>query len=879
MSVRITAATIVARNYIAYARVWARSFREHHPGARIVVLLVDRNEGVIDAAEEPFELLEVEELGIDGFRGMAFRYDVMELSTAVKPALLERLLDDGTDIAFYFDPDILVLGEVRSAVAALDDANVVLTPHALSPPPVDGRRPSDAAFLVSGAYNLGFIGVRKSDETARMLRWWRDRLVRGGASAPERGLFTDQKWIDLVPSYFDRVAILRDPTLNIAYWNLHERAGITERDGAYLLEGEPIRFFHFSGFDPANPEKVSKHQDRFTLASLSIPARQLFARYARAIADAGWDATRNLPYTWGRFDDGDPIAPALRKVFRDAESEGHSWLDPFSTGPGCFRDWAVTPGSHGQGMSPLGKEVWNLRPDVRAVFPRAASDQAADFISWLAGPGADGVRLGPKTRAGLLAAGGPEHEAGLARPAGEAPHSPPRLWDFLFRDPALLPGEHRGYVVPPGSPLTRIAQSSLGVSRYRRVRFKYWCHRFQPERALHLHEPPPAPIPGPGTASRATRDSCETITPVEQRFGVNVFGYLDTESGVGEVARCFVRMLEREGVPVAPVNIPQSWLRREDHSIETTATSTPYPVNLFFVNADQLPAILATRRALLEGRRNVGYWFWELEDFPETFAPALNLVDEVWVASTFCQRSISERASVPVVCIPPAIDTSSWPAADRAKLGLSNDDIVFLHVFDAASVLPRKNPEAAIAAFKRAFPEPGRELLLLKTINASRDTIRELESMAGRSRVTIMNGYAARSDILTLHASSDVCVSLHRSEGLGLTLIESMAYGHPVIATAYGGCADFLRPDAAALVPYRRITVGPDAPPYPADAIWADPCVESAAAQMRRLATDRAAAASLGARGRDVIRDWAGRSGALARARIAALAASAPAIS
>ncbi|MBI2212962.1 MAG: glycosyltransferase family 4 protein [Acidobacteria bacterium] len=891
MSRRIAAGTIVAKNYIAYARVWAKSFRAHHPEARVVVLLTDRNDGTIDPANEPFEVIEAEAIGIDSFLEMAFRYDVMELSTAVKPAFLERLLEDGADLAFYFDPDILVLSDIESVVEKLGNENIALTPHSLSPIPVDGRRPSEAAFLVSGAYNLGFIGVRRSAETARMLSWWKARLIAGGASAPEKGLFTDQKWIDLVPSFFDGVAIVRDPTLNLAYWNLHERGDITRVDDRFLVGGAPIRFFHFSGFVPGRPGIVSKHQDRFGLEDLSAAARELFEIYARSIAEAGHDTVRDLAYSYGRFDDGEPIVAALRAAYRAGVASGHAWSDPFRTGPGSFRDWATSSKNGHCAVPPLARVVWESRSDVRAVFPLGLTDQADGYLEWLAGPGASEAGLGSEVKAGLgrlaspvaVVATPPPAEptsANLGTASSVPPGRPERPWDFFFHDPPLFPWERHGYSVPAGSPLTKAIERLLGEIRYRRSRFRYWCGRFQPERAR---------FPAAGTDDGSAPNLHETsvtaatvearITPIEAPFGVNLFGYLDTESGVAEVARCFIRMLKAEGVPVAPITVPQEWLRREDHSVASTATTTPFPVNLFFVNADQLPNVLASRRALLDGRRSVGYWFWELEEFPARFEAALGAVDEVWVASTFCQRSISSRAAVPVVCIPPTIDTSSLPRGDRARFGLRASDIVFLHIFDAASFMPRKNPEAAIAAFRRAFPEPGHEVLLLKTVNATPEQLRELQRSAGRSRVRIMNGYASREEILSLHASSDVCVSMHRSEGLGLTLLEAMGCGKPVIATAYGGCADFLRPGSAKLVPFRRVPVGLDIGPYPATAIWADPCVETAAEQMRELAADRAAATRLGQRGREVLAEWATDAGALARARIASLASRRPSIS
>lgn len=880
MTVRIVAGTIIAKNYVSYARVWARSVLAHHPEARVVVLLADRNDGYLDPVREPFEFIEAESLGIREFRRMAFRYDVMELSTAVKPAFLQRLFETGNeDVALYFDPDVLVLCPVTSVLEALRTSNVALTPHALSPLPVDGRRPSEAAFLVSGSYNLGFVGLRRSAESTRLLLWWRDRLVRGGASAPEKGLFTDQKWIDLVPSFFEGVEIVRDPSLNVAYWNLHERGEIRLEAGRYFVGARPISFFHFSGFLPTRPDLLSKHQDRYRLEELSRAARALFEGYAEAIGQQGYHATARLPYAYGTFADGEPISRTWRATYLDAESSGLSWRDPFQVGPGSFREWGLTRESAVVNVPPFVRKVWEARPDVRAVYPLGLAEQAESLVDWVRGPGAAGLGVGPATRS-ALDGGRPSIE-----PLEDSSPSPvkrprptlvPRALGFLLQDPPLLPEELDGYACPPGSKTFRRLERALGKQLYRRLRYKRW--QFLYRNAPAPRRPGVAPVlpranPAPSPADENTR---VTLTPVEAPFGVNLFGYLDTESGIGEVARCFVRMLEAEGVPLAPINIPQGWLRREDRTLAREAASTPFPLNLFFINADQLPVALSHRRSLLHGRRSVGYWFWELEEFPERFEGALRLVDEVWVGSSFCQRSIGARSAKPVIRIPPKLSIEPRLASERSQLGLRDDDFVFLFVFDAASLVRRKNPGAAISAFRRAFPRPGRELLLLKTANATTAQVRALQRLARGSRIIVLNGYSSREDLLALHAAADVCVSLHRSEGLGLTLLEAMAFAKPVIATAYGGCEDFLRPDAAMLVPYRRKTIGRSVGPYPAGAIWAEPDVGFAAAKMQLLAADRELGQRVGSRGREVFEEWSDGAGAVAVRRLRQLAETLP---
>ena len=154
--------TIIAKNYVAYARVLARSFREQHPDARCFALVIDDTEGYLDASEEPFELVTPEQLRLEGFEQMAARYDVLELSTAVKPWLLRHLLHDrGLEKIAYLDPDIQVCSSLAEIDALLDDHEIALIPHLTEPIPNDGRKPSETDILIAGAYNLGFVALAR----------------------------------------------------------------------------------------------------------------------------------------------------------------------------------------------------------------------------------------------------------------------------------------------------------------------------------------------------------------------------------------------------------------------------------------------------------------------------------------------------------------------------------------------------------------------------------------------------------------------------------------------------------------------------------------------------------------------------------------------
>jgi hypothetical protein len=198
--------TIIARNYVAFARVLAESFKEFHPDGTCSVLVIDDPTGFIDPAEEPFELLTIDQIGLPDPERMTAWYDVMELSTAVKPWLLRTLLErPGYDSVVYLDPDIRIFAPLEKIERGVESHDVVLTPHFDKPLPRDGRKPSEEDILIAGSYNLGFIGLRGGETADALLDWWSERLENDCLNEPEVGRFVDQRWIDLAPGLWPNI--------------------------------------------------------------------------------------------------------------------------------------------------------------------------------------------------------------------------------------------------------------------------------------------------------------------------------------------------------------------------------------------------------------------------------------------------------------------------------------------------------------------------------------------------------------------------------------------------------------------------------------------------------------------------------------------------
>jgi len=311
--VKTAFATIVSPNYLAYARVLGDSLACHAPEAQFHVLVVNRPDAEVAAAvgATGLQATYATELGLADFEHLAYKYDLVELNTALKPSFLKSLFAQGFDQVVYLDPDICLYQAPSPILEALQGAEIVLIPHSLSPA-MDGLRPSDIDFLRTGTFNLGFLALRRGSQSFALLDWWEKRCLSHGFNDPGFGTFVDQKWMDLAPCYFESVHVLKHAGCNVAYWNLHERA-VQGDGGQYLVNGAPLVFFHFSGVDSGAPQVLSRHQNRHCLAPGTALAELVHDYCARLLA-AGQRRWSGLPYSFGALDDGTRITAAMRRA-------------------------------------------------------------------------------------------------------------------------------------------------------------------------------------------------------------------------------------------------------------------------------------------------------------------------------------------------------------------------------------------------------------------------------------------------------------------------------------------------------------------------------------------------------------------------------------
>ena len=346
-------------------------------------------------------------------------------------------------------------------------------------------------------------------------------------------------------------------------------------------------------------------------------------------------------------------------------------------------------------------------------------------------------------------------------------------------------------------------------------------------------------------------------SPIDRPFGINVVGYITGNLGLGVATRNTIRMLQGLDVPVALTDVDPGGNRLGSDTTYTALPDsardrTPYPITIFHMNPPALTDQLWMHRSWSrDDRITACVPFWELPVLPHSWRPALEAMDIVLVPTRFVEEAV--RAALPDAFCIHYRQTAFVPAdvpSDRERWGIPHDAIAFVTSFDILSDFQRKNPEAVIRAFHEAFPERADVRLVIK-VNSTAESRAMFAERLGAflalaeddSRIILVDEVLDYADVLSLYASCDVLVSLHRSEGLGLSLLEAMSLGKAVVTTAWSGNMDFTTPDNACLVGYDLIPVDSDHPSYSADVVgtecvWADPHVSEAADHMRALASD-----------------------------------------
>ncbi|MBI3473318.1 MAG: glycosyltransferase family 4 protein [Candidatus Solibacter usitatus] len=664
------------------------------------------------------------------------------------------------------------------------------------------------------------------------------------------------------------------------------------QNGVYTVQGQPLYFFHFSGFDPENPEPFSRHQNRVRLSGLG-EAAPLVLDYGRDLMARGWAECKKWPYAYGSFRNGVRIVDMGRQMYREAPGLSGHIQDPFSDqGHQAFLEFWNEPlldsTGQGAGLTRLAYKIYRGRTDVRAAMPDVWGLDRVAFLQWMAerSPVEHGIQdeLIEPVRRALQAAKAAEALNRMKSRPSPPPEEPaavndgqaararlPRLAQSIYE---LRPDLHKAFPDVLGRDRARFLRWLLvyGKEEFRldeallapirehwertaaeagslpaRLRMKagllVWSHVAETRKRVAagmsrqrsnqaLAEAKATDVPSAAAGAAPNPDGL--------RFGVNLVGHLRSELSVGETVRLAAEAARAAGLPVSLKNIGHdNPFRQQDFRAGPLSHVFPYCFNVFHVNADEFPKVAATQaEPLLKGKYNIGFWVWETEEFPDRWLNSFSHLHEVWAPSAFCQEAIARKSPVPVLRIPYAISVPAPEGVAREHLGLPGEGFLFLMIFDMLSCFERKNPLGLIEAFKRAFGGAPQYRLAIKISNGHHRPVflERLHARAEGLPVTILDEVIPRDKMNAMIAACDCLVSLHRSEGFGLTLAEAMYLGKPVIATGYSGNLDFTLPSTSFLVDYRLCEVGKDCEPYDAGSVWAEPSLDHAAAQMRAVA-------------------------------------------
>lgn len=563
---------------------------------------------------------------------------------------------------------------------------------------------------------------------------------------------------------------------------------------------------------------------------LNVPAEFAQAPMDGAFPEVQPPPTRLMAQIW-------LLHPPLRASFDLLTPEGQQglvwWF--FLQGPRSFgldrfvtdeqRRFLNGPSFDTSGGTPLKvtrlmAQVHAVRPDIRALFRLDEATGRALFIVWYYAKGVDQM--------GLACYIDDDQMGALSFP----PQAPLVLEMIRAVDPAI-----RERFPHAGDPAFHDWAWNDGGTLYPIL---------GQLRGLRCGGVPPAAPSMPTVARLSTR----------RPAGVNLIGYARGQLGIGEDVRMAAKALREARIPFAIRNVqPGPEVAQDDDSMAPFITDQqPFATNLLCVTGIETARLAAIHgRDLLDGRRTIGYWPWELPEWPEAWHHAYDLVDEVWASSRYTYEAFVRSCPKPVRHMPMAVTVDETAGLGRRDFGLPENRFLFVFAFDVLSSYARKNPVAAIRAFRAAFPLGTEPVgLVIKAMRASHEPLRwrALEEEVGDDpRITMITRTLGRAEVLDLYRSCDAFVSLHRSEGFGRGIAEAMMLGKVAIVTGHSGNMDFTLSATAALVDHRPRQVGRNEYPFGEGQLWVEPDIEHAAWWMRRLVADRSLRDGLSSQG------------------------------
>ena len=789
--------TICSANYLPTAKILVDTL-ESNTKEDTYIIICDKKQIEIEDffADNQIKVLFVEDLNIRNFDAFILRYSILEINTAIKPYVFDYLFGAGYEKIFYFDPDISIENSLANFEKLLDKHNSLLTPH-IQTPYKDEKNPSLKDISNSGIYNLGFLGLKSSDSVLNnFLPWWKRKCELECFSSVKDGLFTDQKFCDYLPSFVDNSYIHSESDANIAYWNLHERK-ITEKNNIFFSNDQQVLFFHFSGLlydDSFSFIKLSKHENRFK-RKISSALRKKIDEYLLALKQ------NNKLFEKLKIDDfygldnfhGTDLDTSKRSYIKFLETNKINYdIKKIS------KRWFDNPAKEFSKNKHLSRNFLGLylsREDLRSAFNIKTPEGADAFLRWI------------------------KHEMDNNNLPKDWKISIPRRLETRFFGFQL---KMRLFSILKS--FSKYFPSLLSISIVSKIRSKI--------KALLL---------GEALASKKIHNENPILfsgfdTENISKKGINIFGYFNANTGVANGAKLMDDMLNEANISSTRFNVDI-----KDNSIITKSSKSKknWDISLFHINADQTPFCIPFIDSSLSSNFKIGFWAWELDRFPTKFLESGKFLNDLWVPSNFIADSIMRSCDFEPKVVPHALD--SHPDGVNGmdhKLKIKNKFTV-VTTFDCDSYVDRKNPFATINSYLRAshrsdFRDNSCLIIKLTGIMGRKKIISKIMEIKENNmlNLVLIDRHLSDEEMVGLRNITDVFMSLHRSEGFGLNLIENMSAGNLVIATNYSGNIDYMNNQNSLLVDYKMIPLKKDQYPEWEGQFWADPYEDDASEKL-----------------------------------------------
>ncbi len=885
----IAAITIISKNYCAFGLTLCRSYLKHHPGSKFFVIICDKDsenlcqDKVKNAGGIPILL---DELLIPQKEIIKIRYSILELNTAIKPFALEYCLKQDLNIKAiaYIDPDIKIFNfllEVWNSLI-INSYEVCLTPHILNPIN-DDNHPSELSILQSGTYNLGFIGLRRSNFCMNFLSWWQQRLYLDCVVDIPRGLFTDQKWIDLIPGFCEKCFIIKDYTYNVAYWNLHERK-ISQIDDIFHVNNKPLAFFHFSGFNPKK-DIISKHQNRFNFRERPDLV-DIFKNYKESLFENFYEEAINYEYSFSKLEkkiDNNTLFRFLMMKFTREQIKFPSPVENIYD----FSKFILEPRIiDGDSLSFFQYGIIKLRPDVYDFFQIKQSNirtRFSQYKTWLENTGFHELGLEgwekyliDESLINELSSHPLEELLSINKKDFSVKDNKKEINKFDLKKDfnALLDlidikesrkNELIEYIINSVNKLVGIGLSRIDlqgefdnflkvedISRYinwlitekRNHSSVYLCEIlslkvmfvFMPTKLIEIFK-----IKNSLKITSRNYKSRKKL--------INFAGQFSSVKGTGEGARSLSRALEIDGNSLikyinicSPFDSDDVFLNKKGESYQNSFYKNSF-ASIFSFNADNSQYALSMVPKDFLSDKNIAYWAWETENLPEYLSKFNKFFDQIWAVSNYTRDAIIKSVDdKKVFTIPHCIDpymldnfTDLCSLKIKEKLKTLNGFFSFGFILDFHSFGIRKNPEGLFKVFEKIY-EKNKDIILVIKVSGVDFGDYEYEKLKAKFiklNCIFIEENLSKADVYYFLSKIDCYISLHRAEGFGLPLLEAMSLGTFTMATNYSGNLDFMNDKNSVLIDTKPFTLDRDFGPYEKGTIWREPNIDECIEKIR----------------------------------------------